>query len=144
MPRFMRKVRIAPPRPRPNFRPKSTDTKANEPFHNPPMPLIGKSGRICTSANRDYRSLSAPSTPDVRCGPDIKQNIAARRLVAKGQIATEDKMIPPPAQRQMATRAGATVAEAAGSHAIYVSKPEVVAALIAKAAKSMSSQMAAA
>jgi hypothetical protein len=44
----------------------------------------------------------------------------------------------------MATRAGATVAEAAGSHAIYVSKPEVVAALIAKAAKSMSSQMAAA
>ncbi len=54
-------------------------------------------------------------------------------------VATEDKMIPPPAQRQMATRAGSTVAEAAGSHAIYVSKPEVVAALIAKAAKSVSS-----
>lgn len=50
-------------------------------------------------------------------------------------VATEDKMIPPPAQRQMAARAGATVAEAAGSHAIYVSKPEAVAALIAKAAK---------
>jgi pimeloyl-ACP methyl ester carboxylesterase len=59
-------------------------------------------------------------------------------------IATEDKMIPPPAQRQMATRAGATVAEAAGSHAIYISKPEAVAALIAKAAKSVSSKMAAA
>ena len=59
-------------------------------------------------------------------------------------VATEDKMIPPPAQRQMATRAGATVAEAAGSHAIYVSKPEAVAALIAKAAKSVSSKMAAA
>jgi pimeloyl-ACP methyl ester carboxylesterase len=58
-------------------------------------------------------------------------------------IATEDKMIPPPAQRQMAARAGATVAEAAGSHAIYVSKPEAVAALIAKAAKSVSTQMAA-
>jgi pimeloyl-ACP methyl ester carboxylesterase len=53
-------------------------------------------------------------------------------------IATEDKMIPPPAQRQMAARAGATVAEAVGSHAIYVSKPEAVAALIAKAAKSVS------
>jgi len=53
-------------------------------------------------------------------------------------IATEDKMIPTPAQRQMAARAGATVAEAAGSHAIYVSKPEAVAALIAKAAKSVS------
>ena len=58
-------------------------------------------------------------------------------------IATEDKMIPPPAQRQMAARAGATVAEAAGSHAIYVSKPEAVAALIAKAAKSVSSKIAA-
>src|SRR5947208_6360060 len=41
-------------------------------------------------------------------------------------VATEDKMIPPPAQRQMATRAGATVAEAVGSHAIYISKPEAV------------------
>src|SRR5271165_2770629 len=59
-------------------------------------------------------------------------------------VATEDKMIPPPAQRQMATRAGSIVAEAAGSHAIYVSKPEAVAALIAKAAKSVSSKMAAA
>ena len=58
-------------------------------------------------------------------------------------IATEDKMIPPPAQRQMAARAGATVAEAAGSHAIYVSKPEAVAAVIAKAAKSISSKIAA-
>jgi pimeloyl-ACP methyl ester carboxylesterase len=50
-------------------------------------------------------------------------------------IATEDKMIPPPAQRLMSTRAGATVVEAAGSHAIYVSKPEAVAALIEEAAK---------
>ncbi len=58
-------------------------------------------------------------------------------------VATEDKMIPPPAQRQMASRAGATVAEAAGSHAIYVSKPEAVAALIAKAATSVSSKIAA-
>jgi hypothetical protein len=52
-------------------------------------------------------------------------------------------MIPPPAQRQMATRAGAAITEAAGSHAIYVSKPEIVASLIAKAAKSVSSQAAA-
>ncbi len=58
-------------------------------------------------------------------------------------VATEDKMIPPPAQRQRAARAGATVAEAAGSHAIYMSKPEAVAALIAKAAKSVSAKVAA-
>jgi pimeloyl-ACP methyl ester carboxylesterase len=57
-------------------------------------------------------------------------------------VATEDKMIPPPAQRQMSKRAGSTVAEAAGSHAIYVSKPEAVAALIARAARSMDSETA--
>jgi pimeloyl-ACP methyl ester carboxylesterase len=57
-------------------------------------------------------------------------------------VATEDKMIPPPAQRQMATRAGSTIAEAAGSHAIYISKPEAVATLIAKAAKSVTPEMA--
>jgi pimeloyl-ACP methyl ester carboxylesterase len=59
-------------------------------------------------------------------------------------VATEDKMIPPPAQRQMATRAGATIAEAAGSHAIYVSKPEVVTALIDRAARSVSARTSAA
>jgi pimeloyl-ACP methyl ester carboxylesterase len=49
-------------------------------------------------------------------------------------VVTEDKMIPPAAQRAMAGRAGAEVTEAAGSHAIYVSKPEVVASVIKKAA----------
>lgn len=49
-------------------------------------------------------------------------------------IATEDKMIPPPAQKFMSERAGATVMEAAGSHSIYMSKPEAVASLIAEAA----------
>jgi hypothetical protein len=44
-------------------------------------------------------------------------------------------MIPPPAQRMMASRAGSQVTEAAGSHAIYVSNPEVVAAVIKQAAK---------
>jgi pimeloyl-ACP methyl ester carboxylesterase len=52
-------------------------------------------------------------------------------------IATDDKMIPPPAQRFMSKRAGSTVVEAKGSHSIYVSKPEAVAALIAQAAKSV-------
>ena len=55
-------------------------------------------------------------------------------------VATDDRMIPPPAQRQMAARAGAKVTEAAGSHAIYVSKPEAVAAVIAEAAKSVSAK----
>jgi len=50
-------------------------------------------------------------------------------------VATEDRMIPPPAQRFMSSRAGATVVEVAGSHAIYVSQPAAVANLIATAAK---------
>jgi len=50
-------------------------------------------------------------------------------------VATEDKMIPPPAQRFMAERAGSTVVEVAGSHAIYVSQPNAVAKLIETAAK---------
>jgi pimeloyl-ACP methyl ester carboxylesterase len=50
-------------------------------------------------------------------------------------VTTEDKMIPPPAQHQMAKRAGATVAEAKGSHAIYVSQPQAVINLIERAAK---------
>lgn len=50
-------------------------------------------------------------------------------------VATEDRMIPPDAQRFMARRAGATVVEAKGSHAIYLSQPEVVARLIEQAAK---------
>ncbi|GHO64344.1 alpha/beta hydrolase [Ktedonobacter sp. SOSP1-52] len=50
-------------------------------------------------------------------------------------VATDDKMIPPPAQRFMSTRAGSTVVEVAGSHAIYVSQPAAVAALIEQAVK---------
>jgi len=50
-------------------------------------------------------------------------------------IATDDRMIPPPAQRLMSKRAGSTVVEVAGSHAIYVSQPNAVAALIEEAAR---------
>ncbi len=49
-------------------------------------------------------------------------------------VATDDHMIPPPAQRAMAERAGATVTEASGSHSIYLSQPQAVANLIKQAA----------
>jgi pimeloyl-ACP methyl ester carboxylesterase len=52
-------------------------------------------------------------------------------------IATDDKMIPPPAQEFMSKRAGSRVVEVKGSHAIYVSQPEAVAAFIEKAAKAI-------
>jgi len=50
-------------------------------------------------------------------------------------VATDDKMIPPPALRHMAQRAGANVAEIKGSHAVYVSQPQAVIKLIEQAAK---------
>jgi pimeloyl-ACP methyl ester carboxylesterase len=49
-------------------------------------------------------------------------------------VTTDDRMIPPPAQQFMSKRAGSTVVEVKGSHAVYVSKPQAVAALIEKAA----------
>jgi pimeloyl-ACP methyl ester carboxylesterase len=52
-------------------------------------------------------------------------------------VATEDRMIPPPAQRLMSERDGSTVVEAAGSHAIYVSQPAAVAELIEQAAAAL-------
>lgn len=55
-------------------------------------------------------------------------------------VATQDHMIPVAAQRSMAERAGATVVEAAGSHAIYVSKPKDVAAFIRRAAGEVAAQ----
>ena len=51
-------------------------------------------------------------------------------------LVSDDRMIPPPLQRTMAERAGATTAEVPGSHAIYVSQPGAVAGLIAQAAQS--------
>src|SRR5580704_17001357 len=57
-------------------------------------------------------------------------------------VTTEDNMIPPPAQRAMSRRAGSTVVEVKGSHAIYVSQPGAVAAVIEQAAKGISTAAA--
>ncbi|MFI6406678.1 alpha/beta fold hydrolase [Streptomyces sp. NPDC050548] len=53
-------------------------------------------------------------------------------------VATDDRMIPPTAQRAMAERAGATVTETPGSHAVHVSNPAAVAAVIRQAARTLS------
>ena len=49
-------------------------------------------------------------------------------------VATEDRMIPPPAQHAMAEKVGATLSQVAASHSVYLSQPEAVATLIAQAA----------
>src|SRR4051812_20544753 len=58
-------------------------------------------------------------------------------------VASEDRMIPPPAQRAMSERAGSTVVEASGSHSIYVSQPRATADLIEQAAREASVESAA-
>jgi pimeloyl-ACP methyl ester carboxylesterase len=55
-------------------------------------------------------------------------------------VTTDDRMIPPPLQREMSERAGATVAETPGSHSIYVSQPRVVADVIERAASEVGSE----
>jgi pimeloyl-ACP methyl ester carboxylesterase len=49
-------------------------------------------------------------------------------------VTTQDRMIPPHAQRAMAERAGAKVAEVAASHSVFLSHPEAIAALVRQAA----------
>jgi pimeloyl-ACP methyl ester carboxylesterase len=65
----------------------------------------------------------------------VVSNPAWRNKPSWYLVATDDKMIPPPAQLFMSKRAGATVVEVKGSHAVYMSQPEAVAALIAEAAR---------
>ena len=57
-------------------------------------------------------------------------------------VSTEDRMIPPDAQRSMAKRAGSEVVEVKGSHAVYVSQPVAVADLIEQAANASSTKPA--
>ncbi len=52
-------------------------------------------------------------------------------------VASDDRMIPPPAQRAMADRAGAAVREVPGSHSVYVSQPQATADLIHAAVQSL-------
>ncbi|WP_443066433.1 alpha/beta fold hydrolase [Streptomyces sp. NBC_01262] len=56
-------------------------------------------------------------------------------------VATDDRIIPPPAQRAMSERTKATVSETPGSHAVYVSRPAVVAAVIAQTAEGLNGQV---
>ncbi|NML41931.1 alpha/beta hydrolase [Chitinophaga sp. G-6-1-13] len=55
-----------------------------------------------------------------------------------GIVATEDKSINPDIQRNMYTRSNTQITEIKGSHAVYVSQPQKVAAVIAEAAQQVS------
>lgn len=52
-------------------------------------------------------------------------------------VAADDRMIPPPLQRKMAGRTGATVVESPGSHALFIANPDVVVNLVTTAAEAV-------
>jgi hypothetical protein len=93
---------------------------------------------------RDGYSVSIVQNPTT----SLEDDVAATRGTVAAQygesilVATDDRMIPPAAQRAMSKRAGSTVVEVKGSHAIYVSQPGAVAALIEQAAKGISTAAA--
>ncbi|WP_342085255.1 hypothetical protein [Dyadobacter sp. OTU695] len=53
-------------------------------------------------------------------------------------MATDDKSILPEIQRNMYKRSNTKVTEIKGSHAVYISQPQKVAAVIDQAAKEVS------
>src|SRR5215469_898089 len=55
-------------------------------------------------------------------------------------ITTEDKMIPPAAQRTMSGRAGSTTVEVAASHSVFLSQPAAVTACIKQAATTVAAR----
>jgi pimeloyl-ACP methyl ester carboxylesterase len=127
----------------------SVDTLIKDPPPGAPVPpiLAPRNGRLFLDKEKFHASFAADldsekatfmADSQVAWGMD-----ALRGTVSKAAwrskpswylVATEDRMIPPAAQRFMAKRTGATTVEEKGSHAIYVSQPKAVAALIAAAA----------
>ena len=103
--------------------------------------------RASFAADVDEQSAAFMADSQVPWGVEaLGGNITEAAWKAKPSwylVATDDKMIPPDAQRAMSKRAGSTVVEAKGSHAIYVSQPEAVAALIEHAAKNIKTSVAA-
>jgi pimeloyl-ACP methyl ester carboxylesterase len=104
---------------------------------NPTLSLEGDvaaTNRV-TAAQSEPVTLVGPRRRGDHRGGYESQGRGAR--LHRGFRPGQDRMIPPPAQRQMSERAGSTVVEAEGSHSIYVSKPDMVADLIERAASAV-------
>jgi len=80
--------------------------------------------------------LAAAQVPPAAAAFGTKVSQAAWRSRPTWYVlATEDRVILPDAQRQMAIRANATITEVRGSHAVYISQPGAVANAIDAAAR---------
>jgi pimeloyl-ACP methyl ester carboxylesterase len=130
----------------------SVATLIKDPVPGAPVPPIlpPQDGFLLLDASKFAASFAAdvaPETAQFMAESQVPWGVAAlngavtqpawRAKPSWYLVATDDKMIPPAAQRSMSKRAGSTVTETAGSHAVYVSHPAPVAAIIVKAAKSV-------
>ena len=113
----------------------------------PPI-LPPRDGYLLLDKGKFAASFAADVDPDVAAfmadaqvpwGVEALQGAVSRpawkALPSWYLVATDDRMIPPAAQRAMAGRAGSTVAEVRASHAVYVSQPDAVVELIGQAAQ---------
>ncbi len=121
---------------------------ANPPPGAPVPPILPpKDGYLFLDRNKFAASFAADVEPEtasfmadsqVPWGLDALQGAVSepawKTKPSHYLVASDDKMIPPPAQRAMAGRAKAQIMEVPGSHAVYVSKPAEVAEIIEKAA----------
>ena len=102
-----------------------TATSSTSPSPATCRPTRRRSWPTPRSPGASTRSAARSPNPAWRCKPSWYL------------VASDDRMIPPPAQRAMAERAGATVREVPGSHSVYVSQPQAVADLIHTAVESL-------
>ncbi|MDD7969231.1 alpha/beta fold hydrolase [Actinomycetospora lemnae] len=77
---------------------------------------LAEADRALIAESQRPITLSANLTPGTEA--------AWRSLPSWAVVGTEDRVIPPGAQRSMAERAGATITEVAGSHVSMVSNPK--------------------
>ncbi len=117
----------------------SVDALIKNPPPGAPVPpiLAPKEGRLFLDREKFHAAFAADLDPEkaafmadsqVPWGVDALRGTitkaAWRTKPSWYLVSSEDRMIPPAAQRLMATRAGATMVEEKGSHAIYVSQPK--------------------
>jgi len=85
-------------------------------------------------AEAQFMARSQPMLGKAAGGAPVSA-AAWRQKKSWAVVATHDHNINPDLERKMAKRAGAETIEVAGSHAVYMSKPQEVARLIERAAK---------
>jgi pimeloyl-ACP methyl ester carboxylesterase len=98
-------------------------------------PTISLEGDVATTKE----ALDAHDSPAILVGHSYGGAVITEAGNHPAVKALVYRMIPPPAQRAMCERIGATTVEVAASHAVYLSQPDAVAALISAAAEAVTS-----